>query len=118
MHMTETRISRTRLIGIILMIVLFSGYVLFQARHIIRGPILTVVEPSASALIEGPLVTVRGKTDYAVNLLISGRKIMVNEEGVFEETLPLPLGYSVMTIEAEDRYGRVVAREFELMRIN
>lgn len=116
--MTETRISRPKLLLIVLLIALFAAYVVFQARHVIRGPILTVAEPSESAVIEGPLVTIRGSTDNAVNLLISGRKVLVNEEGAFEETLPLPLGYSVMTIEAEDRYGRTVAREFELMRIN
>ena len=116
--MTETRISRLRLALIALLILLFGAYVLFQARHVMRGPILSVTEPSQSAVIEGPLITVRGRTDNAVNLLISGRKVLVNEEGAFEETLPLPLGYSVMTIEAEDRYGRRVAREFELMRIN
>lgn len=116
--MTETRISRTKLLGIALLIVLFSGYALFQARHVLRGPILVVDEPSAMAVIDGPVVTIRGTTYNAVNLLISGRKVYVNEEGVFEETLPLPLGYSIMTIEAEDRYGRRVAQEFELARVN
>ncbi len=116
--MTETPISRIRLLIGTLIAILLAGYVLFQARHVIRGPILTIEYPPDMAVIEDSHITVRGSTKNTVNLLISGRKVFVNEEGVFEETIPLLPGYTIMTIEAEDRYGRPVAREFTLMRVN
>jgi hypothetical protein len=84
---------------------LFLGYAAFQARNLIQGPTITLDDT-------GPNVTntrareIRGTARNVVVLRLNGKEVHTDELGAFRHTLTLENGYTVMTIEAEDRYGR------------
>ncbi len=99
-------IERILKIGfIVFLVILFTGYAGYQARNLIQGPSITLLGEFGSVQTERG-VTLVGKARNVVVLRLNGREIHTNEEGYFEHTLTLENGYTIMTIEAEDRYGR------------
>jgi hypothetical protein len=109
--MEPLRISRfdlPRLLRIgffVLCTVAFIAYLLFQSRHLIRGPIITLDESLPTVTTERRL-TVLGTTANIVSITLNGRSIFTDESGHFTETVVLENGYSILTIHALDRFGR------------
>lgn len=88
---------------IILLLVL--AYVVFQARYLIIGPQIVLVEESGVTQNQRQIFL----TGHAYNishLWLNGRSIFTNAQGDFKEALILENGYTVVTLRAEDRYGR------------
>lgn len=88
----------------------FLVYVIFQARFLLEGPrISLIVEPPA--LQTNRVVTLEGKTKNIVFLSLNGREIYTDKSGYFKEAVVLENGYTITTLEARDRYGRVTKLE-------
>jgi hypothetical protein len=99
-------IERTlKLWFIVLLVIVFTGYAGYQARNLIRGPSIALLG-EVSAVQHERAVTLIGTAENVVVLRLNGREIHTNEQGRFEHTLTLENGYTIMTLEAEDRYGR------------
>jgi len=60
---------------------------------------------------DDPTMILTGKALNIVSLSLNGRSIYTNDSGDFKETLVLPSGYTIMTITAQDRYGRTHSLE-------
>ncbi len=86
-------------------IVFFTSYTYFQARNLIHGPSITLSEEFPVVQTERSL-NLNGNVRNVVVLRLNGREIHTDERGNFTETLVLQNGYTVMTLEAVDRYGR------------
>lgn len=102
-----------RLVAVVVAGILMSGYVLFQARNLIQGPTI-VLHDTPTTLIEGNSREISGRAQNVVLLRVNGREIHTDESGNFSHTLTLEQGYTIMTLEAFDRYGRktIVERGF------
>lgn len=93
------------IIGVAAIVGALIYYVAFQARYLIAGPTITlrdnypVDQASSTVVIEG---TARNIT----SLSLDGRPIFTDDDGNFKELLVLPEGYTIMTLQAKDRYGR------------
>lgn len=86
-------------------VVFFGSYAFFQARNLIHGPSITLsTEPPV--VHTDRAVALEGSARNVVVLRLNGREIHTNEQGKFEESLVLENGYTIMLLEAEDRYGR------------
>lgn len=92
------------------------GYVYYQARALIAGPIIVVETPKNFASIEGPLLEIRGTAENISFLTLNDRQIFVDEEGVFLEYLVPPKGYSIIKIEAKDKFGRIRIETLEIFK--
>jgi hypothetical protein len=85
-------------------------YALFQARYLIEGPTITVSE--AVPMEESDrVVTLAGVAENITSLTLNGRTIYTDDRGAFSEAVVLPEGYTIMTLVAEDRYGRTTSVE-------
>ncbi len=93
-------------IGILCLCGILALYVTFQARHILEGPIITLTSEERGE-VTAPTVTLSGTALNIASLSLNGRPIYTDDTGAFTETLVLPLGYTIMTLTAKDRYGRV-----------
>lgn len=101
---------------IVVIIVIGLGvYAYLQSREYLRGPVITIKEPTNGALSTTPLVAVRGNARHISFLTLNGRQIFTDERGVFSESLLLQDGYNIMTLEAKDRFGRTVEKRLELV---
>ena len=80
-------------------------YITFQARFLIVGPEITLVNEPASVQ-NSPTVTLAGNARNIAKITLNGRQIFTDQSGYFSETLVLENGYTIATIKATDRYGR------------
>ena len=85
-------------------------YVLYQARFLIQGPQVTLFE-IPETVQSSKQVVLQGNTSNITALYLNGRSIVTNEDGVFSESVVLENGYSIVRIDAEDRYGRTTSVE-------
>lgn len=98
-------------------VVLFIGYVLFQARLILEGPQIFLTGEN-SAISTSRMVTLQGHARNIVRMSLNGRQIYTDKYGNFKEALVLENGYTIATLEAEDRYGRETNLTKEFVHIN
>jgi len=89
-------------------------YVGFQARFIIEGP-RVVLSPEPAVVYKDRVVTLNGTATNITALSINGRPIATDPEGNFSEPVVLENGYTIMSIDARDRYGRAVHIERPLV---
>jgi hypothetical protein len=95
-------------------LVLLGSYALYQARDLIRGPELTLNTPADGASQAAGLLTVDGQAERIAHLYLNGRLIFTNESGHFNEKLLLPPGYTIIRLEADDKFGRQVNQTIHL----
>lgn len=88
-----------------LMILLAVLFVLFQARHLLLGPQLSITE-EPNRVVNTPQVTLAGTARNISRLWLNDRQIFTDPSGHFAEAVVLENGYTVVTLRAEDRYGR------------
>lgn len=95
-----------RMALLILCVLFFIGYGLFQARNLIQGPSITLLEslPRVSA---DRAVVLHGTARNTTALYVNGQEILTDEKGAFSHTLVLENGYTIVTLTGHDRYGRV-----------
>ncbi len=96
------------IVGIILL-----TYAIFQARFLIVGPqIILVNEPNQ--LQNERRVFIEGKAHNISHLWLNDRQIFTDAQGNFREALVLENGYTISTLRAEDRYGRstIITRSY------
>ncbi len=95
----------TRLLAIVLCIVLL-GYGLFEARRIIEGPTITLTSLKDGAATSTNMLVVSGTAHNISFLTIDDKPAYTDEAGHFSLTLSPPVGYTVVTVAAKDRFGR------------
>lgn len=62
-----------------------------------------------------PIIQVKGNAKNAVYLSLNGREIFIDKDGSFSEPLALLPGLSVVTINAQDKFGKSKEKKFEVM---
>lgn len=62
-----------------------------------------------------PLVKVLGTAKHATYLTLNGREIFIDKDGTFSEQVALLPGLSVITLNAEDKFGNVKEKKLEVM---
>jgi hypothetical protein len=97
------RLKYTILWTAFLCILVYGG---IQGRAFLEGPAITIISPENGATVEDPGLFIRGVAERISYLTLNGRQIFVDEEGRFEEKLLLPRGYTILVIEARDKFDR------------
>ena len=105
------RLLRLLLIGVIISAVV--AYALYQARFLLQGPQITLTDEPA-VVQDNRTINLTGTTANITAIYLQGRPIVTDEYGTFREQLVLENGYTVVRLEARDRYGRttVLQRDF------
>ncbi len=101
------------LLGISILSILLVSYVLYQARNLIQGPSI-VLNGEYFPEQHNKTVDLTGQTHNIVRLTVNGKEIHTDADGAFLHTIVLEHGYSIITLHAEDRFGRTteVVREY------
>lgn len=100
---------------ITLFAITLTGYVLFQTRNLIIGPVITIDSPKSGASITDPLIEVVGTARNIAHISFNDRVIFVDEEGHFFERLLLSYGYNIITIAGQDKFGRKTEETIEIV---
>lgn len=92
-----------------------SGYAYFQSRDFLRGPQVTITSPKNGETVEKPVVVIEGATQHVAYISLNDGTIFIDSQGLFKEKLLLLPGYNILTIKAEDRFGKKVKKTLELV---
>lgn len=88
------------------------AYSVFVAYPLAAGPRLTASWEQA----ENGEFTILGTAERVASVSIDELPIAITDQGTFSETRSYPPGYTVVTVHAEDRFGR--SREQTLTLVN
>lgn len=94
----------------------FGAYSAFQARHLAIGPRIVLAEELHGMHATTSFLSLSGRAQNSVRTTINGRDIFIDENEHFEEELLLGDGYTIITLTAEDRFGRKTTKTLELTR--
>lgn len=89
------------------------AYFLFQGHSLIMGPSISLASPQAYATVPTRLL-VEGTAKRAKILTVNGLQVPVSPEGAFETTIVPPVGYTVLTVQATDQFGKTSTLEVPL----
>jgi len=90
------------------------GYGLFQSEKIITGPQITLTSPIGTNIATDS-VSVTGVAKNISAISLDDRPIFVDETGHFDEQLLLYPGYNIIKLKAEDKFGKTVEKDIELV---
>ena len=90
------------IVGLIVFVIV---YVKFQARNLIQGPTISLLG-TYEVVQNNQKIVLEGTAKNIVNLTLNGRNINTDEKGNFVQTVYLEKGYTILTLYAEDRFGR------------
>lgn len=96
--MTRQLIALTLLLG-----ALYGG---IEAWPLLAGPSLTLTAPTGGATAQDGIVTVSGRALRVAKLTLNGAPLLHDQNGDFLSTLTYPVGGTILTLEATDRFGR------------
>jgi len=73
------------------------------------------IEATLEKKANSPLATVKGKAEKATHLTLNGREIFIDKEGNFSESIAMLPGFSVVTLNAKDKFGKTAEKKFEIV---
>jgi hypothetical protein len=103
-------------IGIALCMVLFGAigvFAYFKTIPLTQGVQIQAMIDQKDT--NSPMIEITGKAKNAVYVALDGREIFIDKDGTFKERVALLPGLGVVTINAEDKFGKTSQKKFELM---
>ncbi len=97
-----------------LLFLTIATYSLFKMRYIISG--VTINASIENNTPSGNLIKIKGDAKHAKFLSLNGREITIDKDGAFEEKIALPTGFSVITLAAEDKFGKSIEKTIEVYK--
>jgi len=102
-------------IGITSCVALFAVIAIFSYEKmcfIFKG---VEIEAIIEKTNDSSLVEVSGKASKATYITLNGREIFVDKEGNFSESIAILPGFSVVTLNAKDKFGKTAEKKFEMV---
>ena len=65
---------------------------------------------------DSKLATITGKAPNAIHLSLNDREIFIDKDGSFSEKVVILPGFSVVTLDAVDKFGHKSEKKFELIQ--
>ncbi len=65
---------------------------------------------------DSSLAVIKGVASKATYISLNGREIFINKNGDFSESVILLPGFSVVTINARDKFGKTAEKKFEVVK--
>lgn len=104
-----------KIAGFSVFFILIIIYAIFISKDLIFGIKIREVNLSDGAVFTENIVKLSGNAKNAIKLTLNGREISIDQEGNFGETIALLPGYNIVTIKAEDKFGYVDEKNYQLM---
>ena len=95
-----------RYLGLAIIVILFSGYLIWQVKGIVTPPKLEVYSPLEGMITGAPNAIVQGETEKECHLTINGQEVMTDDNGRFLTEIDLLPGVNTITIVAVKKHGK------------
>jgi len=74
------------------------------------------IEATLEQKVDSSIAEIKGVASKATYISINGREIFINKEGEFKESIALLPGFSIVTINAKDKFGKTAEKQFEIVK--
>ncbi len=117
---TEQEFTRSRIriystvLLIVFILILFTGYILFQYRNAFLDPPLTIISPKDNTAIYSSVITIYGKTDPDDTVYIDQNEVRVDSNGYFTKTLDVFPGALTINIRSINKFQRETDQQINL----
>ena len=102
-------------IGIISCVSLFVIIGVFsyaKMSFLIKG---VKIEATIQKQDDASLAVVKGVAAKATHLTLNGREIFIDKDGNFSEAVAMLPGFSIITLDAKDKFGKTAEKKFEVV---
>ncbi len=118
MNRDAKKILKISLVSIFFLFIVI--FVLFNSKDIILGVKIKNVSiaklPAEENMkVSNNIVEITGIAKNAIKLTLNGREISVDQKGNFDETIAVSLGYNLVEIKAQDKFGNVDEKDYKLI---
>lgn len=100
--------ARVKNLFLFVLIAFFVLYLIYEAKGLLYGLSAEITSPADGATLSQSITHVDGVAHGAAFVTLNGRKIYTDESGRFSEELILASGLNILTLEATDRFGKMV----------
>ena len=102
-------------IGIISCVALFAVIMIFgyeKMSFILKG---VEIQATLEQNPQSSLAVIKGNAMKATYLSLNGREIFIDKEGNFSESISMLPGFSIVTLDARDKFGKTAEKKFEVV---
>lgn len=110
----KKRLSIKFLIGCLFSFILI--FALSNTRFLSKGVSLEINGVEDGAVYSENVLDIAGNAKRSKHLTINGREVTINQSGEFTDTLVLLPGYNIISISAEDKFGKKTEEIFEVIK--
>lgn len=100
---------------IIAVAIILLGYAGFQSKNFVKGPTVEIESLSDGETMNQALINVKGVAKNLSFITLNGNKIFTDEAGIFNEKIILSPGYNIVTLWAQDRFGRTTEKRLQII---
>ncbi len=93
--------------GIVLLVVLFLGYLFYQLKGLNNPPDLEIIRPKANSIVKGPIISVKGFVSADATVYINGEIAEIFPTGEFRSSVQLPPGEQQIVIKAVSSQNKI-----------
>ncbi|MFA6524233.1 MAG: hypothetical protein WC264_02575 [Candidatus Paceibacterota bacterium] len=90
-------------------------YAFFRSQELIFGIKIKNVNIVDNQKVTDSIIKITGNAKNAIKLTLNDREISVNQQGNFDETIALLLGYNIISIKAQDKFGNNDEKNYKLI---
>lgn len=105
-----------KLCAVLVVAIAIGGYAFYTMKNLMEGPVITVTTPRDGEAVEQAVIAVSGTTKNISKIALNGRPIPIDEDGGFREDVAVPLGYAILSLAGEDRFGKKTEVSLTLVR--
>lgn len=95
---------------LVVIALLFTTYGVTKALPYLLGPSLVVLNPHEGDRVASTTFTVSGRALRSNEITLQGKPITIDTNGYFNEVLVSYAPYTILTVEATDKYGKKVTK--------
>jgi len=104
-----------KIAGLSVFFLLIFIYAFFGSHNLIFGVKIKNVNILDGAKVSDSVIEVTGNAKNAINLVLNGREISIDQKGDFNETIALLPGYNIINIKAKDKFGYSDEKNYKLI---
>ncbi len=116
MNMNRTATLRLiRLSTILFISFIIIIYAISRCLIYIHVPQIEIFQPVNGSAISSTTVTIIGRADRVNSLTLNGKTVFIDQSGNFTDTILVFPGVNIITLQAEDQFGRSIDDRLELV---
>lgn len=110
---TKFKFKQTAIV-VLMVVVGFISYILFQYRYAFLNPPLNVITPKDTQAISSSVINVSGQTDPNATVYVNKDAVSVDDNGNFQKFIDVFPGKTFISIKVVNKFGRQTEKKLEV----